>query len=59
MLKQEHEMSNVMQNFAMKNKHRNSVQPKMIIQCKYKKEKIWVKCQEDHTPSPYEIEEIF
>jgi hypothetical protein len=39
MLKQEHEMSNVMQNFAMKNKNRNSVQPKMIIQCKYKKRK--------------------
>lgn len=58
MLKQEHEMSNVMQNFAMKNKHRNSVQPKMIIQCKYKKEKIWGKCR-DHTPSPYEIEEQF
>jgi hypothetical protein len=31
MLKQEHEMSNVMQNFAMKNKNRNSVQPKMIV----------------------------
>ena len=38
MLKQEHEMSNVMQNFAMKNKHRNSVQPNMITQCKYKLE---------------------
>jgi len=59
MLKQENEMSNVMQIFAMKNKHRNSVQPKMIIQCKYKKEKIWGKCQGDHTPSPYEIEGQF
>jgi hypothetical protein len=50
MLEQEHEMSNVMENFSMKNKHRNSVQPKMIIQCKYKNEKIWGTCQGDHTP---------